>query len=203
MEKMSEKIYVKRFEGKIVDYKTYEKNCFEEEEVTESLIEEMIETINEENMDLMGYFETKEELEKALKDFDEENNRFDTQHNFEIEWVGPDFYIIWAYMLGGDVSVVNYEEVLSTEYDAGKESLITWIADKGIWYTEDIKDVVMDMCKIDIDTDEEQNIEAIILENCNEFDEDTAENSYISSHENINNKLKLESDEIFNIIDEI
>lgn len=200
---MVDKIFVKRFEGKIVDYKTYEENCFEEEKVTESLIEEMIDTINEENMDLIGYFETKKELEKALKDFDEENNRFDTPHNFEIEWVGPDFYIIWAYMLGGDVSVVNYEEVLSTEYDAGKESLITWIADKGIWYTEDIKDAVMDMCKIDIDSDEEQNIEAVILENCNEFDENTAENSYISSHENINNKLRLESDEIFNIINEI
>jgi len=97
---------------------------YEETELSEGLIKEMVE-VNPENLEYLGYFESENAVREAL-----EKLKDDEASTYSVEFDGPGFYVIWD-----DGLVVNALEALDVEYDAAWESgvwpgwLIGWSRD--------------------------------------------------------------------------
>jgi len=91
---------------------------YEEVELTEGVIEEMA-MINEDNIEYLGYFESKEEVKEALEEMKDED-----APDYDIEYNGAGFYLVWA----GE-RVTPALEVLDIEYDIAHENgnFVSWL----------------------------------------------------------------------------
>lgn len=137
---------------------------YEETELTENLIENMIE-INNENIDYLGFFNTKEALLQHLETKAKEDDKKITEFG-KVEWAGPDFYVNWG--VAGDAPVVcNALEALDTEYDIELENgnWLQWLTGltSDIYTTVELKEVLMELLNCEIGNSCEQEIEAEIL----------------------------------------
>lgn len=87
---------------------------YEETELSEGLIKEMVE-VNPDNLEFLGFFESENAVKEALEELKD-----DEASTYPIEYTDPGFYVIWD-----DGVVANALEALDVEYDAAWES--------GVW----------------------------------------------------------------------
>jgi hypothetical protein len=156
---------------------------FEKEEITPELIEEMTE-ITPDNLELLGYFRTEEELQNHVEDIEEEADLEKGEYG-AIQWDGADFYVRW-----GEDEIIPALHALDVEYDIAHESgpwlswVTGWIRDE-LETTLDVKECLLDVYGCDIDSLCEQEIEDYILSFFDESELDKEDKTIIS--DDINN----------------
>jgi hypothetical protein len=83
----------------------------------------LIDIVNEENIDILNYCFTIQELNEAIEVFMQANDYKDIDPS--IEWDGPGIYVAWAWELETDYRVVSAEKCLDEEYNYFFESFQT------------------------------------------------------------------------------